>query len=172
MHSMGVTMVRVAHVFVRMLDRRVPMPVRMARAGYDRLAVVVRVVLVVRVKVFVPQRLVHVPMRVAFGRDQRHPERHGRARGDSSGTEVFAKERHGQECPEEWCGGEHNRFAGCAQEPKRVRVEHDPLWVKDGNLYTSAGIAAGIDLLKPSHELASGRRGDLATPKTLATHEI
>src|SRR5215471_5026695 len=27
-----------------------------------------------------------------------------------------------------------------------VRVEHDPLWVKDGNLYTSAGIAAGIDL--------------------------
>jgi len=28
----------------------------------------------------------------------------------------------------------------------RVRVEHEPLWVKDGNIYTSAGIAAGIDL--------------------------
>ena len=28
----------------------------------------------------------------------------------------------------------------------RVRVEHDPLWVKDGNVYTSAGISAGIDL--------------------------
>jgi transcriptional regulator GlxA family with amidase domain len=27
-----------------------------------------------------------------------------------------------------------------------VRVEHDPLWVKDGNLYTSAGLSAGIDL--------------------------
>jgi transcriptional regulator GlxA family with amidase domain len=27
-----------------------------------------------------------------------------------------------------------------------VRVEHDPLWVKDGNIYTSAGISAGIDL--------------------------
>jgi transcriptional regulator GlxA family with amidase domain len=27
-----------------------------------------------------------------------------------------------------------------------VRVQHDPLWVKDGNLYTSAGISAGIDL--------------------------
>ena len=27
-----------------------------------------------------------------------------------------------------------------------VRVEHEPLWVKDGNVYTSAGIAAGIDL--------------------------
>ena len=27
-----------------------------------------------------------------------------------------------------------------------VRVEHEPLWVKDGNIYTSAGISAGIDL--------------------------
>jgi len=32
-----------------------------------------------------------------------------------------------------------------AQYPD-VRVEHDPLWVKDGNIYTSAGLAAGIDL--------------------------
>jgi transcriptional regulator GlxA family with amidase domain len=27
-----------------------------------------------------------------------------------------------------------------------VRVERDPLWVKDGNIYTSAGVSAGIDL--------------------------
>jgi transcriptional regulator GlxA family with amidase domain len=27
-----------------------------------------------------------------------------------------------------------------------VHVQHDPLWVKDGNIYTSAGISAGIDL--------------------------
>ena len=27
-----------------------------------------------------------------------------------------------------------------------IRVEHDPLWVRDGNIYTSAGISAGIDL--------------------------
>ena len=27
-----------------------------------------------------------------------------------------------------------------------VLVEHDPLWVKDGNIYTSAGFSAGIDL--------------------------
>jgi transcriptional regulator GlxA family with amidase domain len=27
-----------------------------------------------------------------------------------------------------------------------VQVEHDPLWVKDGNIYTCAGISAGIDL--------------------------
>jgi len=28
----------------------------------------------------------------------------------------------------------------------QVRVEHDPLWVRDGHIYTSAGISAGIDL--------------------------
>jgi transcriptional regulator GlxA family with amidase domain len=28
----------------------------------------------------------------------------------------------------------------------RVRVERDPVWVKDGNIYTSAGFSAGIDL--------------------------
>jgi transcriptional regulator GlxA family with amidase domain len=27
-----------------------------------------------------------------------------------------------------------------------VRVEHEPLWVRDGNIYTCAGISAGIDL--------------------------
>jgi transcriptional regulator GlxA family with amidase domain len=27
-----------------------------------------------------------------------------------------------------------------------VRIQHDPLWVRDGNIYTSAGISAGIDL--------------------------
>lgn len=33
-----------------------------------------------------------------------------------------------------------------AKRYPRVRVENDPLWVKDGNIYTSAGISAGIDL--------------------------
>jgi len=28
----------------------------------------------------------------------------------------------------------------------RVKVESQPIWVKDGNIYTSAGISAGIDL--------------------------
>jgi transcriptional regulator GlxA family with amidase domain len=32
-----------------------------------------------------------------------------------------------------------------------VRVEHDSLWVKDGNIYTSAGISAGIDLALAGH---------------------
>jgi len=41
----------------------------------------------------------------------------------------------------------HWRFGRelAARHP-RVKVEHDPLWVKDGNIYTSAGISAGIDL--------------------------
>src|SRR5262249_8854711 len=33
-----------------------------------------------------------------------------------------------------------------AKKYPRVRVQHEPLWVKDGNIYTSAGISAGIDL--------------------------
>jgi transcriptional regulator GlxA family with amidase domain len=33
-----------------------------------------------------------------------------------------------------------------ATQYPHVRVEHDPLWVKDGNIYTSAGLSAGIDL--------------------------
>jgi transcriptional regulator GlxA family with amidase domain len=33
-----------------------------------------------------------------------------------------------------------------AKRYPEVRVEHDPLWVKDGNIYTSAGLSAGIDL--------------------------
>jgi transcriptional regulator GlxA family with amidase domain len=33
-----------------------------------------------------------------------------------------------------------------AKRYPRVSVEHDPLWVKDGNIYTSAGVSAGIDL--------------------------
>jgi transcriptional regulator GlxA family with amidase domain len=41
----------------------------------------------------------------------------------------------------------HWRFAHeLATKYPKVRVEHDPLWVKDGNIYTSAGLSAGIDL--------------------------
>jgi transcriptional regulator GlxA family with amidase domain len=41
----------------------------------------------------------------------------------------------------------HWRFGGeLAARYPGVRVEHDPLWVKDGNIYTSAGLSAGIDL--------------------------
>src|SRR3984893_1042496 len=41
----------------------------------------------------------------------------------------------------------HWRFGReLAKRYPRVRVEHDPLWVKDENIYTSAGISASIDL--------------------------
>jgi transcriptional regulator GlxA family with amidase domain len=41
----------------------------------------------------------------------------------------------------------HWRFGReMAERYPRVRVQHDPLWVKDGNIYTSAGVSAGIDL--------------------------
>jgi transcriptional regulator GlxA family with amidase domain len=41
----------------------------------------------------------------------------------------------------------HWRFGReLASRHPSVQVEHEPLWVKDGNIYTSAGISAGIDL--------------------------
>ena len=33
-----------------------------------------------------------------------------------------------------------------AKRYPQVQVESDPIWVRDGNIYTSAGISAGIDL--------------------------
>lgn len=41
----------------------------------------------------------------------------------------------------------HWRFAKeMARRYPRVKVESEPVWVKDENIYTSAGISAGIDL--------------------------
>ena len=41
----------------------------------------------------------------------------------------------------------HWKFGGeLAARYPGVRVEHEPVWVKDGNIYTSAGFSAGIDL--------------------------
>jgi transcriptional regulator GlxA family with amidase domain len=37
-------------------------------------------------------------------------------------------------------------FAGVAERYPKVLVDPNPIWVKDGNVYTSAGISAGIDL--------------------------
>lgn len=45
------------------------------------------------------------------------------------------------------CATAHWRFANeLAKRYPRVKVESAPLWVKDGNIYTSAGISAGVDL--------------------------
>ena len=41
----------------------------------------------------------------------------------------------------------HWRFGKeLAKRYPRVQVESQPIWVKDGNIYTSAGVSAGIDL--------------------------
>jgi transcriptional regulator GlxA family with amidase domain len=41
----------------------------------------------------------------------------------------------------------HWRFGReLASRYSKVRVQFNPIWVKDGNIYTSAGISAGIDL--------------------------
>jgi len=40
----------------------------------------------------------------------------------------------------------HWKFGQELAQYPHVCVEHDPLWVKDGNIYTSAGLSAGIDL--------------------------
>jgi transcriptional regulator GlxA family with amidase domain len=41
----------------------------------------------------------------------------------------------------------HWRFAQeLTKRYPKVKVESEPIWVKDGNIYTSAGISAGIDL--------------------------
>jgi transcriptional regulator GlxA family with amidase domain len=39
-----------------------------------------------------------------------------------------------------------SRAAELARSYPRVRVEEDRIWVRDGNLYTSAGVSAGMDL--------------------------
>lgn len=45
------------------------------------------------------------------------------------------------------CATAHWKFGEeLAERYPRVRVESQRLWVKDGNIYTSAGISAGIDL--------------------------
>jgi transcriptional regulator GlxA family with amidase domain len=47
----------------------------------------------------------------------------------------------GRRAPAHWKFGQE-----LATKYPNVSVEHDPLWVKDGNIYTSAGLSAGIDL--------------------------
>jgi len=39
-----------------------------------------------------------------------------------------------------------SRAADLARRYPRIRVEQDRIWVRDGNIYTSAGVSAGMDL--------------------------
>jgi transcriptional regulator GlxA family with amidase domain len=49
----------------------------------------------------------------------------------------------------------------------RLRVDPDPIWVKDGNVYTSAGVTAGMDLSLALVEEDCGRDVALAVARQL-----
>jgi transcriptional regulator GlxA family with amidase domain len=48
-----------------------------------------------------------------------------------------------------------------------VKVDPDPIWIRDGNLYTSAGVTSGIDLSLALVEEDHGRRVALEVARTL-----
>ncbi len=54
-----------------------------------------------------------------------------------------------------------------AKSYPRVKVESDPIFVRDGNLFTSAGVTAGIDLALALVEEDHGRRVALAVAREL-----
>jgi transcriptional regulator GlxA family with amidase domain len=61
-------------------------------------------------------------------------------------------------------------WAACpalARNYPSVRVEADPIFVRDGNVYTSAGVTAGIDLALALVEEDLGREAALAVARSL-----
>ena len=54
-----------------------------------------------------------------------------------------------------------------ARRYPRVRVEEDPIFVRDGNIYTSAGVTAGMDLALALIEEDEGREIALAVARQL-----
>jgi len=60
----------------------------------------------------------------------------------------------------DWCGRLAERFP-------RVKVEQDPIFVKDGHVYTSAGVTAGIDLALAMVEEDHGHKKALEIARDL-----
>jgi transcriptional regulator GlxA family with amidase domain len=60
----------------------------------------------------------------------------------------------------DWCGR-------LAQAFPNVRVEQDPIYIKEGNVYTSAGVTAGIDLALAMVEEDHGHRRALEIARDL-----
>ncbi len=54
-----------------------------------------------------------------------------------------------------------------AKQFPKVRVEQDPIFIKDGSLYTSAGVTAGLDLALALVEEDHGRERALAVARDL-----
>ncbi|WP_426341925.1 GlxA family transcriptional regulator [Pseudoduganella sp. S-14] len=60
-----------------------------------------------------------------------------------------------------------NISASLARRFEQVRVEHDQIYLRDGNLYTSAGVTAGMDLALALVEEDLGRNVALAVAREL-----
>ncbi len=62
------------------------------------------------------------------------------------------------------------RYAEFCKRYPSVRLEHDPIFVRDGNVWTSAGITAGIDLTLNLVEADLGRRIATAVARHLVVY--
>ncbi len=63
-----------------------------------------------------------------------------------------------------------SRAAELARRYPRVRVEEDRIWVRDGNLYTSAGVSAGMDLALALIEEDLGAEVALAVARAMVMY--
>jgi transcriptional regulator GlxA family with amidase domain len=63
-----------------------------------------------------------------------------------------------------------SRAAELARRYPRVRVEEDRIWVRDGNLYTSAGVTAGMDLALALIEEDLGAEVALAVARAMVMY--
>jgi transcriptional regulator GlxA family with amidase domain len=63
-----------------------------------------------------------------------------------------------------------SRAADLARRYPRVRVEEDRIWVRDGNVYTSAGVSAGMDLALALIEEDLGSEVALAVARAMVMY--
>jgi transcriptional regulator GlxA family with amidase domain len=63
-----------------------------------------------------------------------------------------------------------SRAAELARSYPRVRVEEDRIWVRDGNVYTSAGVSAGMDLALALIEEDLGAEVALAVARAMVMY--
>ncbi|OLC74812.1 MAG: hypothetical protein AUG04_05460 [Deltaproteobacteria bacterium 13_1_20CM_2_69_21] len=63
-----------------------------------------------------------------------------------------------------------SRAADLAQRYPRLRVEQDRIWVRDGNVYTSAGVSAGMDLALALIEEDLGAEVALAVARAMVVY--
>jgi len=63
-----------------------------------------------------------------------------------------------------------SRAADLARRYPRIRVEHDRIWVKDGGIYTSAGVTEGMDLALALIEEDLGAEVALAVARAMVMY--